>query len=76
MTPSYPWLRKCWYSRFTSPPVCASCPSAALTGTGKAAPDKGPADYAVLVLGLLATILVTALVTRTARRALKDATGE
>jgi uncharacterized membrane protein YdjX (TVP38/TMEM64 family) len=43
---------------------------------GGAAPDKGPADYAVLVLGLVATILVTALVTRIARRALKQATGE
>ncbi|UCE87632.1 MAG: TVP38/TMEM64 family protein, partial [Deltaproteobacteria bacterium] len=41
-----------------------------------AAPEKGAADYAVLALGLVATILVTALVTRIARRALREATGE
>jgi len=38
------------------------------------APAKGPAYYLVLGLGLLATIAVTVLVTRTARRALKEAT--
>ena len=43
---------------------------------GGASPDKGAADYAVLALGLVATILVTALVTRTARRALQEVTGE
>ncbi|HEV8713685.1 MAG TPA: TVP38/TMEM64 family protein [Candidatus Binatia bacterium] len=43
---------------------------------GGAAMQKGAAYYAVLVLGLAATILVTALVTRTARRALQDVTGE
>ena len=43
---------------------------------GGAAPEKGVGYYAVLVLGLAATIVVTTLVTRTARRALKEATGE
>ena len=38
--------------------------------------EKGPAYYVVLGLGLLATVGVTALVTRTARRALREATGE
>ncbi|HEY5657616.1 MAG TPA: TVP38/TMEM64 family protein [Myxococcota bacterium] len=37
--------------------------------------DRGPADYAVWILGLAATIVATALVTRTARRALAEATG-
>jgi uncharacterized membrane protein YdjX (TVP38/TMEM64 family) len=41
-----------------------------------AAVDKGVGYYSVLVLGLVATILVTTLVTRTARRALREATGE
>ncbi len=40
---------------------------------GGAAPDRGPGYYAVLLLGLVATIAVTALVTRTARRALRTA---
>ena len=35
---------------------------------------KGYGYYAVLVLGLVATVLVTVLVTRTARKALADAT--
>jgi len=35
----------------------------------------GPAHWAVLLLGLAATIAVTALVTRVARRALNEATG-
>jgi len=43
---------------------------------GGAAVQKGAAYYAVLVLGLTATVLVTALVTRTARRALRGVTGE
>jgi uncharacterized membrane protein YdjX (TVP38/TMEM64 family) len=43
---------------------------------GGAAVEKGPGYYAVLVLGLAATVAVTTLVTRTARRALRDATGE
>ena len=36
---------------------------------------QGMAYYGVLAVGLLATILVTAFVTRTARQALKEATG-
>jgi uncharacterized membrane protein YdjX (TVP38/TMEM64 family) len=43
---------------------------------GGAAVDRGAGYYAVLILGLLATVLVTTLVTRTARRALQEATGE
>ena len=43
---------------------------------GGAAPEKGAGYYAVLGLGLVATVVVTTLVTRTARRALKQATGE
>jgi uncharacterized membrane protein YdjX (TVP38/TMEM64 family) len=43
---------------------------------GGAAPEKGTGYYAVLFLGLAATIAVTTVVTRTARRALKEATGE
>jgi uncharacterized membrane protein YdjX (TVP38/TMEM64 family) len=43
---------------------------------GGGAPAKGAGYYAVLALGLAATIAVTALVTRTARRALREATGE
>jgi uncharacterized membrane protein YdjX (TVP38/TMEM64 family) len=38
--------------------------------------EKGAAYYAVLGLGLVATIIVTAVVTRTARRALEEATGD
>jgi uncharacterized membrane protein YdjX (TVP38/TMEM64 family) len=36
---------------------------------------RGPEYYALLGIGLAATIVVTALVTRTARHALRDATG-
>jgi uncharacterized membrane protein YdjX (TVP38/TMEM64 family) len=42
---------------------------------GGAAPPKGVGYYAVLGLGLLATLAVTVLVTRTARRALAEATA-
>ena len=42
---------------------------------GGAAPE-GAGYYAVWILGLSATIVVTTLVTRTARRALKEATGD
>src|SRR5439155_1600715 len=42
---------------------------------GGAAVEKGAAYYAVLVLGLAATVAVTTVVTRTAQRALRDATG-
>ena len=38
--------------------------------------EKGAGYYAVLGLGLIATIIVTTLVTRTARQALRQATGE
>jgi uncharacterized membrane protein YdjX (TVP38/TMEM64 family) len=44
--------------------------------TGGAAPGRGPADYALLGVGLLATVVVTSLVTRIARRALREATGQ
>ena len=40
-----------------------------------AAPERGGEYYAVLVLGLAATIAVTTVVTRTAQRALREATG-
>ena len=43
---------------------------------GGAAVEKGAGYYAVLVLGLAATVVVTTVVTRTARRALREATGE
>ena len=41
---------------------------------GGTAMEKGPADYAILILGLAATIVVTTIVTRIARRALSDVT--
>ena len=40
---------------------------------GGTAVERGPGYYAVLVLGLLATIAVSTLVTRAARRALRSA---
>jgi len=43
---------------------------------GNTAPARGPGYYAVVALGLAATIAVTTIVTRTARRAIKEATGE
>ena len=43
---------------------------------GNAGPERGPGYYAVVGLGLAATIAVTTIVTRTARRAIKEATGE
>ena len=43
---------------------------------GGAAPERGLADYGVLLLGLVATVVVATIVTRTARKALKEATGE
>lgn len=42
---------------------------------GGAAVEKGPADYALLVAGLVATALVTFFVTRIAKRALDEATA-
>jgi uncharacterized membrane protein YdjX (TVP38/TMEM64 family) len=47
---------------------------AAIAGGAKI--EKGAADWAVLVLGLVATAVVTLLVTRIARRALASATDE
>lgn len=41
---------------------------------GGAPTERGPAYYGVLALGLVATVVVTTLVTRTARRALQEAT--
>jgi uncharacterized membrane protein YdjX (TVP38/TMEM64 family) len=41
---------------------------------GGAPVERGPGYYAVVVLGLVATVAVTALVARTARRALQEAT--
>lgn len=43
---------------------------------GGAAPERGAGYYGVLTLGLVATIAVTAIITRTARRALQEATRE
>jgi uncharacterized membrane protein YdjX (TVP38/TMEM64 family) len=43
---------------------------------GGAAVQKDGAYYAVLGVGLLATVLVTTVVTRIARRALREATGD
>ena len=43
---------------------------------GAAGPERGPAYYAVVGLGLAATVAVTTIVTRTARRAIREATGE
>lgn len=43
---------------------------------GGHAAERGAADWVVLVLGLVATALVTVFVTRVARRALAAATGE
>lgn len=40
---------------------------------GGGGPERGPVYYAVVAVGLAATIAVTALVTRTARRALREA---
>ncbi len=41
---------------------------------GGAAPPRGPAYYALLAVGLVATIAVTAVVTRAARRDLAAST--
>jgi len=46
---------------------------AAAAGAGTAAPGAG--TYLVQLLGLLATVVVTVLVTRTAKKALQEATG-
>ncbi len=43
---------------------------------GGATVERGLGYYVILVLGLIATIAVTTIVTRTARRALKEVTGD
>ena len=43
---------------------------------GGAAPERGTSDYVLLGVGLAATLVVTVIVTRIARRALAEATGE
>lgn len=43
---------------------------------GGAAPERGAEYYAVLGIGLIATLIVTVFVTRLARRALNEATGQ
>ncbi len=43
---------------------------------GGAAVEKDAAYYAVLVVGLVATVVVTTFVTRIARKALANATGD
>jgi uncharacterized membrane protein YdjX (TVP38/TMEM64 family) len=50
-------------------------PATVAAAAGGRAPARGPGHYAVLGVGLVATVLVTALVTRTARRALAGATA-
>ena len=47
---------------------------AALAGGARV--EKGAGYWTVLGLGLVATVVVTTIVTRTARRALRGATGE
>ena len=48
----------------------------AALASGAAPVDKGTGYYGVLAIGLVATITVTAFVTRIARKALAEATGE
>jgi len=48
----------------------------AAAAAGGAASGRTPAQWALFGVGLLATVAVTWLVTRLARRALRDATGE
>jgi uncharacterized membrane protein YdjX (TVP38/TMEM64 family) len=43
---------------------------------GGAGPERGAGSWVVIGVGLIATLLVTLVVTRIARRALADATGE
>jgi uncharacterized membrane protein YdjX (TVP38/TMEM64 family) len=50
--------------------------SVVVGAAGKTAPPRGPAFYAVLTLGLLATAAVTILITRVAKRALTEATAD
>ncbi len=48
----------------------------AVAAAGGAAPGRTPAEWALFGVGLLATAVVTVSVTRIARRALRDATGQ
>lgn len=48
----------------------------AVAAAGGAAPGRSPAEWALFGVGLLATAVVTVSVTRIARRALRDATGQ
>jgi uncharacterized membrane protein YdjX (TVP38/TMEM64 family) len=48
----------------------------AVAAAGGAAPGRSPAEWALFGVGLLATVVVTVTVTRIARRALRDATGQ
>ena len=59
-----------WFRRFT-----AAAGDVATLASGSAG-ASGSGGTALLVVGLLATIAVTTLVTRIARRALAEATGE
>ena len=43
---------------------------------GGAAPERSGFDYAIQALGLLATVAVTVVITRIARRALAEVTAE
>lgn len=43
---------------------------------GGAGPERGPGSWLLVGVGLVATLLVTIIVTRIARRALAEATGE
>jgi uncharacterized membrane protein YdjX (TVP38/TMEM64 family) len=48
----------------------------AVAAAGGAAPGRSPAEWALFGVGLAATVVVTVSVTRIARRALRDATGQ
>jgi len=48
----------------------------AVAAAGGAAPGRSPGEWALFGVGLAATVIVTLYVTRIARRALRDATGQ
>jgi uncharacterized membrane protein YdjX (TVP38/TMEM64 family) len=48
----------------------------AVAAAGGAAPGRSPAEWALFGVGLVATLAVTLYVTRIARRALREATGQ
>ena len=48
----------------------------AVAAAGGAAPGRSPVEWALFGVGLLATLVVTLYVTRIARRALREATGQ